>query len=136
MFALDHAARDVVRGGVDDDRDVVGLGEHDAAETSILHETIDALVAPHQDVGYHVDPQPRRLALADAAIEQIDGIGNLCEQRIESLVQNFEPGDFGIAQVDHHTGTIGRFDPRLSERIAQPHRTCIADGFAPGILCV
>src|ERR1700676_3412229 len=42
MFALDHAARDIVGDGVDDDRDVAGFGEHDAAEAGILHETIDA----------------------------------------------------------------------------------------------
>jgi hypothetical protein len=55
-------------------------------------------------VGHHVDPQPRALALADAAIEQIDGIGNLRKQRIERLVQNLEPGDFGIAEVDDDAG--------------------------------
>ncbi len=114
VFALDHAAGDVIGDGIDDDGDIVGLGEHDAAEAGVLHEAIDSLVAPHHDVGHHVDPQPRSLALADAAIEQIDGIGNLREQRIERLVQNFEPGDFGIAQVDDDAGAIGGLDPRAA----------------------
>ena len=72
VLALDHAARDIVGDGVDDNGDIVGLGKHDAAETGILHEAVGALVAAHQDVRDHIDPQPRRLALADAAVEQID----------------------------------------------------------------
>ena len=95
--------------------DIVGFGDHDAAETGILHETIDALVASHHDMGDHVDPQPRRLALADAAIEQIDLFRNLREQRIERLVENFQPGHFGIAQVDDDAGAIGGLDPRLPQ---------------------
>src|ERR1700686_2759540 len=31
MFTLDHAARDIVGDGVDDNGDIVGLGKHDAA---------------------------------------------------------------------------------------------------------
>jgi hypothetical protein len=87
-------------------------------------------------MGHHIDPQPRRLALADAAIEQIDLIRNLRKQGIECLVENFKPGHFGIAQVDHDAGAIGGLDPRLPQGIAQSHRTRLTDGFAPGILCV
>ena len=114
MFALDHAAGDIIGDGIDDGRDVVGFGNHDAAEAGVLHEAVDPLVASHQHMGDHVDPQPRRIALADAAIEQIDLFGNLREQRIERLVENFEPGHFGIAQIDHDAGAIGRLDPRLA----------------------
>ncbi len=63
-------------------------------------------------------------------------IGNLREQRIERLVENFEPRHLGIAQVDDDAGAIGGLDPRLAQRIAQPHRTRLADGVAPGILRV
>ena len=122
MFALDHAARDIIGDGIDDGGDVVGFGDHDAAETGVLHEAIDPLVASHHHMGHHIDPQPRRVALADAAIEQIDLFGDLREQRIERLVENFEPRHFGIAQVDDDAGAIGRLDPRLAQRIAQPHR--------------
>ena len=72
MFALDHAARDIAGDGIDDDGHVMRLGDHDAAEAGVLHEAVDALVAPHHHMRDHVDPQPRRLALADAAIEQVD----------------------------------------------------------------
>src|ERR1700738_2804572 len=136
VFALDHAAGDVGGDGVDDCRYIVGFGDHDAAETAILHEAVDALVAPHHDMSDDVDPQPRRIALADAAIEQVDLFGNLRKQRVERLVQNFEPRHFGVAQVDDHAGAIGGLDPRLPQRIAQPYRTRLADGVTPGILGV
>ena len=73
-------------------------------------------------MGDDVDPQPRRFALADAAIEQIDLIGHLREQGIERLVQNLQPRDFRIAQIDDDAGAVGGLDPRLAQRIAQPHR--------------
>ena len=76
----------------------------------------------------HVDPQPRRFALADAAIEQIDLLGDLREQRIERLVENFEPRHFGVAQVDDDAGAVGGLDPRLPQRIAQPRRSRVAGG--------
>ena len=81
----------------------------------------------------HVDPQPRRIALADAAIEQIDLIRHLREQRVERLVQDFEPRHFGVAQIDHDAGAIGGLDPRLAQRIAQPDRTHRTDRLASGI---
>ncbi len=136
MFALDHAARDVIRDGVNKRRGIVGFGDHDATKARVLHETIDPLVASHHDMGHHIDPQPRRLALADAAIEQIDLIRNLRKQGVERVVENFEAGDFGIAQIDHDTGAIGSLYTRPPQRIAQPHWTRISDGFVPGILCV
>ncbi len=122
MLALDQPARDIIGDGIDDRGDVMRFGEHDAAETGVLHEAIDPLVASHQHMRDHVDPQPRRIALADAAIEQIDLVGDLPEQRIERLVENFEPRHFGVAQIDHDAGAIGGLDPRLPQRVAQPHR--------------
>ena len=89
----------------------------------VLHEAVDALVASHQDMRDHVDPQPRRLALADAAVEQIDIVRHLRKQRIERLVQDLEPGDLGVAEIDDDAGAIGRLDPRLAQRIAQPRRS-------------
>jgi len=55
------------------------LCQHLAAEAGVLHETIEPLVASHRNMRDDVDPQPRRVALADAAIEQVDAIRNLCE---------------------------------------------------------
>jgi len=129
MLALDHAAGDVIGDGVDDDGHIMRFGEHDAAEAGVLHEAVDALVAPHQDVRDHVDPQPRRLALADAAVEQVDPLGHLRKQGVERLVQDFEPRDLGIAQLDHDTGAVGGLDPRLPQGIAQ-RRPHLADGIA------
>ena len=133
MLALDHAARDIAGDGIDDDGHVMRLGDHDAAEAGILHEAIDALVAPHHHMRHHVDPQPRRLALADAAIEQVDLLGHLGEQRIERLVQDLEPGDLGIAQFDHDAGAVGGLDAGLAQRIAQPRRSHVA-GLVAGVL--
>ena len=135
MLALDHAARDIVGDGIDDDGHVVRFGEHDAAEAGVLHEAVDALVAPHHDMRDHVDPQPRRLALADAAIEQVDLLGHLREQRIERLVEDLEPRDLGIAQFDDDAGAVGGLDPRLAQRVAQPRRSRLA-GLVAGILRV
>jgi hypothetical protein len=58
----------------------------------------------------------------------------LREQRVERLVQNFEPGHFRVTQVDDDTGAICSLDPRLPQGIAQTKWTGIADGIAPGIL--
>ena len=60
-------------------------------------------------------------------------VGNLRKQRIERLVENFEPRHFGVAQVDHDAGAVGGLDPRLPERIAQPDRAGIARSTASGI---
>src|SRR5229473_7499878 len=111
VLALDHAAGDIIGDGVEDRGDVVGFGDHDAAEPGILDKTVDALVASHHDMRNHVDPKPRRVALADAAIEQIDLFRNLREQRVERLVQNFEPGHLGVTQVDDDAGAIGGLCP-------------------------
>ena len=126
VLALDHAAGDIIGDGIDDDRHVMRLGEHDAAEAGVLHEAVDALVAAHHHMRDHVDPQPRRFALADAAIEQVDLLRDLRKQRIERLVQNLEPRDFRIAQFDDDAGAIGGLDPRLAQRIAQPRRSHFA----------
>ena len=93
LFAFDHAARDVIGHRIDDHGNVVRLREHDATKTAVLNEAVDALVASHQDMRDDVDPQPRRLALADAAVEQVDMIRHLREQQIQRLVQNLQPRD-------------------------------------------
>ena len=133
VFALDHAARHIIGNGVDDSGDIMGLGDHDAAEPGVLHEAIDALVAPHHHMRHHIDPQPRRIALADAAIEQVDLVRHLGKQRVQRLVQNFEPGHFSIAQIDDDAGAIRGLDPRLAQGIAQPNGTRFTDRLASGI---
>jgi hypothetical protein len=78
-------------------------------------------------VGHRIDPEPGRLALANAAIEQIDLFRHLREQAIERLVEDLEARHFRVAQVDHDAGAIGGLDSRLAERIAQADR--------PGCAC-
>src|SRR5262245_53520502 len=73
-------------------------------------------------MGDGVDPQPRVLAAADAAIEQVDRLRNLVEQRIERLVQELEASDLGVVQVDDDGRSLGVIDARLAQRIAQPRR--------------
>ena len=90
-LALDHAGRDVMRDRLDDLGDLVALRQHLAAVTRVLHEAIAALVARHRHVRDRVDPEPRRVAPADAAIEQIDVRRRFGKQRIERLVEQFEP---------------------------------------------
>ena len=117
-------------------RHVVRFRNQDAAETGVLHEAISALVTAHHNVGDDIDPQPGRFALADATVEQIDAVRNLRKQRIQRFAQNFEPGDFRIAQVDDDAGTIGSLDARLAERIAQSRRARFVSCFASDILCL
>ena len=126
VLALDDPARDVVGHRFDDRRRLVGFRKHDAAVTRVLHEAVGALVAAHDDVRDHVDPESRRIAAADAAVEQIDGVGNFGEQRIERFGEDFQPRHFGVAQVDDDAGAIGRLDPCLAQGIAQTPRSALA----------
>jgi hypothetical protein len=87
-------------------------------------------------MGNDIDPQPRRFALADTAIEQIDLLRNLREQRVERFIQNLKPCHFGVTQIDDNAGAIGGLDARLPQRIAQPDRARFASGIASGILRV
>ena len=128
MFALDQAARDVIGHGINHHRHIVRLGDHDAAEARVLREAIDALVAAHRNMRHRVDPQPRRLAPADAAIEQVDLARDLVEYGIERLVQQLEAGDLGIVQVDDDGGALGVIDARLAQRIAQALRGLVRRG--------
>ena len=56
MLALDQAARDVVGDGINDRGDLVRFGEHRAAETGVLHQAVDTLVASHHHMRDHIDP--------------------------------------------------------------------------------
>src|SRR6202165_151259 len=132
VSALDHAARDMIGDAIADNSDVVAFRDHDAAETGVLHEAVDALVASHHNMSNDVDPQPRRIALAAAAIKQIDLLRNLRKQRVERVVQNLKPGHFGVTQVDDDADAIGGLDPRLPQGIGQTKAGGIAEGIAPG----
>ena len=77
-------------------------------------------LSPHRHVSDHVDPQPRRVAGDDAAIEQVDFGWNVSEDAVERLVEQFEPGDLGIAQVDDDPGALGQIDARLPQGFLEP----------------
>src|SRR6202030_425291 len=70
-LALDQPPGDVFRHRAGHFLDVGGFGDHAPAVTGVLDEPIDALIAAHRDVGDHIDPQPRRIAFGDAALEQL-----------------------------------------------------------------
>jgi hypothetical protein len=70
--------------------------------------------------GDGIDPQPPRLAAADAAIEQIDLFGDFLEQRVERLVQELKAGDLGVVQVDDSGAALGLVHARLAQRVTQP----------------
>ena len=90
-----------------------------AAHTAVVQETIAPLVAPHGDMRHRIDPQPRRLITADAAIEQIDLRRHLREYGVERLAKKFEPRHFSVAQIDDNAGTFGGLDARLMHRLLQ-----------------
>ena len=73
-------------------------------------------------MGDHVDPQARRVAARDAALEQLDLGRDVGEQRVERLVENLEPRDLGVVQIDHDAGTLGHVDARLAHRLLEPGR--------------
>src|SRR5712675_2973298 len=121
-LALDDAAGDVAGHRLDDLVDFGRFGQYRAAVAAVLHEAVGALVAAHVDMGDDVDPQPRGNAAGDAAVEHLDGVGNLGKQRIERLVEKLETGDLGVAQIDDDPCAFGGFDPGLAQRVAQPLR--------------
>ncbi len=135
-LALDEAARHIAGDGLDDIRNLVRLGQHTPADAGVMQEAVHALVAAHRDMRDGVDPQPRRVAATDAAVEQIDLGRNFGEQRIERLVEQFETGKFGIAQIDDDAGALGGLDARRVHGLFQgrwlhrPHprpRFCLFD---------
>ena len=125
-LAFDHPPRNVARHRTLELRHLVRFGEHRAAVTRVLDETVLPLVAAHLDMGDDVDPQPRRVTPADAAVEQVDVGRDFGEHRIERLVEQFEAGNVGVAQIDDDAGALGCFDARLAhgflQRLRRPGR--------------
>jgi hypothetical protein len=66
-----------------------------------------------------IDPQPRNVAAADTAIEQLNVAGNILEQRIERLIEQLEARNVGIAQIDNDAGALGSLDAGLAHSIPQ-----------------
>src|SRR5262245_47162615 len=85
-LALEQALRQIFGHRVDDLGDVDGFREHLAAVAGLLQEPVHPFVGAHAHMGDGIDPQPRRDAAADAAIEEIDLFGDFLEQRAERLV--------------------------------------------------
>jgi len=131
-LALDHPPRDVSGHRLSDLRDVVAFGQDGTAVARLLHEAILALVAAHLDMRDHVDPQPRHIAARNTSVKQFDVGRHLVENRIERLVENFEPSKLRIAQVDDDTGAVGGLDSCLPKRIAQADRTLLAGAAISG----
>ena len=95
-------------------RDALRKARIEAADrTGVVVDLRDAEVARLEILNEALDP------LFGQIPERIDLFGNLREQMIERLVENLEPGDFGVAQIDHDTGAIGRLDAGLPQGVAQ-----------------
>jgi len=75
------------------------LDEHLAAKARVLHETVDPLVAAHDDMSDRIKPQARSLATADASIKQIDISRDISKDWIERLVEKLEPRHLRIVQT-------------------------------------
>src|SRR5262245_48687513 len=119
-LAFDQPARHVFGHRIHEVGDLARLGEHAAAIARVLQEAVDALVAPHRHVGDHVDPQTRRIARHQPAVEQVDIGRELGEHRIERLVQQLEPRGLGVAHVDDDGGALRDLDTRLAHRLPEP----------------
>ena len=119
LLTLDQPLRQIFGHRLDHLRNVRRLGQHLAAIAGVLQEAVHPLVAAHVDMGDRVDPQPRRLAPTDAAVEQIDPGGNFGEHRVERLVQQLKPGDLGVVQIDHDACALGLIDACLPQRFLE-----------------
>ena len=78
----------------------------------------------------HVDPQPRLVATADAAVEQVDVRRDFGEQRIERFVEQFKARKLGVAQFDDDAGAFRGLDPRLPDRLLERARLGVGAGSA------
>jgi len=132
-LALEQALRQIFGHRVNDLGDVDRFGEYLAAVARLLQEPVHAFVGAHAHMGDGIDPQPRRLAAADAAIEQIDLFGDFLEQRVERLVQKLEPGDLGVVEVDDDGAALGLIHARLAQRVPQPLRRLFARPLGIGV---
>ena len=45
--------------------------------------------------------------------------GDFGKHRIERLVEELEPGDLGVVQIDDHAGALGGIDARLAQRVLE-----------------
>src|SRR6476620_6762223 len=75
-------------------------------------------------MGDGVDPKPRRITVADRAVEQIDVGGSFLEQRVECIIQEFEPGEFGIAKIDDNARLFGELDAGLADSLFERPGRC------------
>ena len=66
---LDQPSRYISRYRLHDVGNVVRLGQYVASHPAVVQETVNAFIAPHRDMRHRIDPQSRRLAAANAAIE-------------------------------------------------------------------
>jgi hypothetical protein len=99
-----------------------------------MHEAVVPFVAAHHHMGDGVDPQPRRITVTDHAIEQVDVGRRFLEQRIERIVQEFEPGEFGIAKIDHDTRLFGDLDAGFADSLFQRPRRAASGADASATL--
>jgi hypothetical protein len=74
---------------------------------------------------HRVDPEPRRVALANAAIEQIDASGNFRKQG-RALHRDLEPCHFRVAQINDNAGAVGSLDPGFPQGVTQTNRARFA----------
>ena len=64
----------------------------------------------------------RVLAARNPAVEQVDLGRDLRKQRIERLVEQLQPRDLGVVQVDDHAGALGGVDARPAQCVLQALR--------------
>ncbi len=121
-LAFDDALRDIFRHRCRDVGDADALRQHLAAVAGVLKKTVDPLVAAHRDMGDGVDPEPRGLTTRNPAVEQVDLRRDFREQRIERLVEQLEPRNLGVVQIDDHAGALGGVDARPAQRLLQALR--------------
>jgi hypothetical protein len=118
-LTLDQPTRDIPGDRVDHGGYLVGLRQNGTPVPRILHEAILSLVATHLDMSNHVDPKPRHITLAHAAVEQVHVTRHILEQRIESFIEQIQARNVSVTQVHDDAGALGRFDARVAHGVLQ-----------------
>ena len=95
LTSLDQPLGDIVGDRLDDFVELLRLADREAAVTRILHEAIDAAIAPHLDEAEHVDKQARVLGRRQRDIEQVAIGRHLRKNRLKVVLQEFEARDLG-----------------------------------------
>src|SRR5262249_39893410 len=66
-----------------------------------------------------INPQARSVAARQPPVEQVDAVGNFSKHRIKCLIDELEPRNFGVTQVDDDAGALRRLNAGITHGVTQ-----------------